>query len=218
MKKKKIFASLASLAIIASLAGVASQALAAGQSTDNSGLAGMRNGNRKERPAELTEAQKTEMEAKLTAIKNAESAGDYSAWVTAVKAMDANSPLLKKVTSASEFQSYLENIKAREAKRTEMKTKADAVQAALSAGDYSAWVTAVKAIDEDAPELSKITADNFARYAEANRLRTQADSIFQELGVGGRIFGGEHKGPQGDRPDDFGQGFGRPAGEAPAND
>lgn len=146
MKKKKIFAALASLAIVASLAGVASQALAASGSSEGLMRFGLKGGERKGQPAELTEAQKAEMEAKLTAVRNAETAGDYDAWVTAMKAMD-----------------------------------------------------------ENAPELNKITASNFAKYAEANKLMNQADSIFQELGIRGDMFGGYHDGPRGGRPEGVGK-------------
>ncbi len=205
MKKKKIFAALASLAIVASLAGVASQALAASGSSEGLMRFGLKGGERKGQPAELTEAQKAEMEAKLTAVRNAETAGDYDAWVTAMKTMGGDSLLLKEVTSEIQFQSYLAQAKEREAKRIEKQAKKEAVKTALTAGDYDAWVTAVKAMDENAPELNKITASNFAKYAEANKLMNQADSIFQELGIRGDMFGGYHDGPRGGRPEGVGK-------------
>ena len=70
-----------------------------------------------------------------------------------------------------------------EAKRSEMETKMTAVRAAVTAGDYNAWVKAQQAIDEDCPLLTKITADNFSRYAEAQKLREQAMAIDKELGL-----------------------------------
>lgn len=96
-----------------------------------------------------------------------------------------------------------------EAKRTEMETKMTAVKAALSASDYTAWVAAEKAMNENSPLLTKITADNFSKYVEANNLRTQADAIMKELGVDGQgmghgmgDFGPGHKGGFGPKGDD----------------
>ena len=68
----------------------------------------------------------------------------------------------------------------RTAKQAEAQTKIDAVRAALSAGDYNAWV---KAVGENAPILKQINAANFNRFAEAHKLQQQADAIRQELGV-----------------------------------
>ncbi|MFA6194486.1 MAG: hypothetical protein WC719_01910 [Patescibacteria group bacterium] len=76
-----------------------------------------------------------------------------------------------------------------EARRTEMETKMTAVRAALTASDYNAWVAAEKAINEDCPMLAKITADNFSKYAEAMKLRLQADAIMKDLGVDGPGMG-----------------------------
>lgn len=67
-----------------------------------------------------------------------------------------------------------------DARRAEMETKMTAVNAALEAGDYNAWVTAVGA---DCPMLEKINATNFNRYVEAYKLRQQEQKIMEELGV-----------------------------------
>lgn len=84
-----------------------------------------------------------------------------------------------------------------DAQKAEMKAKFDAVKTALESGDYNAWVTAQKAVDENCPLLSKITADNFSKYVEASKLRNQADSIMKDLGIdqpgmGGFGPGGHH--------------------------
>ncbi len=76
-----------------------------------------------------------------------------------------------------------------EARRTEMETKMTAVKAALTASDYNAWVAAEKAINEDCPMLTKVTADNFSKYAEAMKLRFQADTIMKDLGIDGPGMG-----------------------------
>lgn len=80
-----------------------------------------------------------------------------------------------------------------EEQKTEMKTKMDAVKAALEADDYTAWATAVKAVNENSPVLSKINADNFSDYVNAWKLRQQADTIMEKLGLGkGEDMGGGH--------------------------
>jgi len=79
------------------------------------------------------------------------------------------------------------------AKQNEMKAKFAPIEAAITAGDYNAWVTAQKALDENCPLLAKITKDNFNRYVESFKLRQQAEAIDQELGLE-RGFGGRHGG------------------------
>ena len=77
-----------------------------------------------------------------------------------------------------------------EVQKAAMETKMTAVKTALENADYAAWVAAEKAIDADCPMLEKINADNFSRYAEAHKLRAQADSIMKDLGLSGRGDGG----------------------------
>lgn len=60
-----------------------------------------------------------------------------------------------------------------------------AIQAALDAGDYNAWVKAVGAKN---PLLKKITADNFSLYVQYKKLMkegkyTEAQTIGRELGI-----------------------------------
>lgn len=55
-----------------------------------------------------------------------------------------------------------------------------AVEAAITNGDYNAWVVAVGVNN---PMLTKITKDNFPKLVEAHNLRKQADSIMTELGI-----------------------------------
>lgn len=64
-----------------------------------------------------------------------------------------------------------------------MKAKDAAVKAALEAGDYKAWVTAVTAQNPNSPLLTKITADNFSQLVQVHNLQTQADSIMKNLGI-----------------------------------
>lgn len=58
--------------------------------------------------------------------------------------------------------------------------KQTAVQVAITANDYSAWVTAV---GTSSPMLSKINKDNFYKLVQAHTLRQQADTLMKELGV-----------------------------------
>ena len=92
------------------------------------------------------------------------------------------------------------------AKQSEMKAKFAPIEAAITVGDYNAWVTAQKSLDEDCPLLAKITKDNFNRYVESFKLRQQAEAIDKELDIE-RGFGG-HGGP--------GQGLGRAAANSSA--
>ena len=83
-----------------------------------------------------------------------------------------------------------------EARRAEMQAKQEAVQAAITAGDYYAWV---EAVGEDCPILEKINEDNFSRYVEAHNYMEQGRAIMEELGVEHGGFGkfGGHKGMRG---------------------
>lgn len=68
---------------------------------------------------------------------------------------------------------------AREVKRAAMQT-------AINSGNYEAWVTTVKAqMGDSAPILSKVTADNFAQYAEAHKLMEQAREKLSAIGIDG---------------------------------
>ncbi len=70
-----------------------------------------------------------------------------------------------------------------EAQKQELETKQAAVKTALEAGNYDNWVTAVKAVNANAPILAKINSTNFNRYVEAYKLRVQADAVMKELGL-----------------------------------
>jgi len=68
----------------------------------------------------------------------------------------------------------------RDARLAAMKTKSTAVEAALTADDYNAFV---KAEGENASILKKINATNFPRFVEARKLQDQARVIMTELGL-----------------------------------
>ena len=77
--------------------------------------------------------------------------------------------------------------------RVAFDAKRTAVQAAITAGDYDAWI---KTLPVDAPILTKINKDNFARFVEAHKLQEQAKAIYTELGIDkmGMGFGGRQGG------------------------
>lgn len=58
--------------------------------------------------------------------------------------------------------------------------KQAAVDAALQASDYNAWV---QAVGENSPILDKINASNFPKFVQAHQLRKQANAIMTELGL-----------------------------------
>jgi len=101
---------------------------------------------------------------------------------------------------------------AMEAKKAEMTVKQEAVRAALVASDYTAWAAAEKAINENSPLLSKITADNFSKYVSAYNLRAQADLIMKDLGFDQPGIGGGFGQGMGHGRSGFGQGMGAGAG------
>lgn len=67
-----------------------------------------------------------------------------------------------------------------ETQKAEIEAKKTAEEAALKAGSYSAWVTAV---GSDCPMLEKINESNFNRYVELYNLREQEKTIMTELGI-----------------------------------
>jgi hypothetical protein len=201
MNKKNIKMVAGLLTIIAA-AGIATTVMAADNGSAVSTIGKFFGGERGQKPQELTDAQKTEMKTKMDAVQAALEAGDYNAWVAAEKAVDANSPILKKIT-ADNFSNYVSENTQREEKMAAQKVKNEAVKIALEAGDYNAWVTAVKAVNENSSILEKITSSNFSKYVEANKLREQADTILKDLGVDGPEMDGAQIGKPGNN---FGHG------------
>lgn len=107
MKIKKSQAALGLTALVViSTVGMASVTLAAGRNHNGNNASATSTAMRLEKGnhPELTEAQKTEMEAKRSAEEAALKANDYNAWVTAV---GANAPILEKIT-ATNFSKYVE--------------------------------------------------------------------------------------------------------------
>lgn len=70
-----------------------------------------------------------------------------------------------------------------DAQKTEIIAKTDAIKTALTNNDYTAWVTAEKALNANSPLLSKINSTNFSQYVEAYKLIGQASTIMTSLGI-----------------------------------
>ncbi|MFH1030880.1 MAG: hypothetical protein V1770_06530 [bacterium] len=67
-------------------------------------------------------------------------------------------------------------------KRTEQLVRREAVDKAMEANDYNAWV---EAVGKDSPMAQKITNENFSKLVEVHNLRKQEREKLQELGLWG---------------------------------
>ena len=105
---------------------------------------------------------------------------------------NANSNLLP--TRFKTHQSEKEGKKLTTEQKTTLKAKLAAVDSALAAGDYNAWVKAETEINAKAPILTKITSANFSQYVQAYNLRKQADAIMVSLGLEGKMGQGIGRG------------------------
>jgi len=73
-----------------------------------------------------------------------------------------------------------------------------AIEAALDAGDYNAWVVAHEAMDRQPRFFSQVTEENFARFAEMHEAMQTGDfetanTIASELGIERGPNGGQGK-------------------------
>jgi hypothetical protein len=89
---------------------------------------------------------------------------------------------------------YNLSIEDREAMRSERQAEAEARRATMeqvmAQGDYNTWVETVKAeMGEDAPILSKVTADNFQEFVLAHQEMSQAREKMSQFMPGERGFG-----------------------------
>ena len=73
-----------------------------------------------------------------------------------------------------EFQAKIAERKA------EMEARREAINAAIGAGDYNAWL---KVTREDCLLTEKINEDNFPRFMEAHQKMQEAQTIMEELGI-----------------------------------
>lgn len=66
-------------------------------------------------------------------------------------------------------------------KNVAMNKNRAAVQAALQANDYQAWL---KAVGANSAIAKKVTSDNFPKLVQAYNLRLQAENLMEEIGLG----------------------------------
>jgi hypothetical protein len=69
-----------------------------------------------------------------------------------------------------------------EQKKAEREAKQEALNEALSSGDYNAWA---EAVGGDDIMFDKITADNFSNLSEAYKLMKEAESLLEDAGLDG---------------------------------
>ncbi|HPO05852.1 MAG TPA: hypothetical protein PLQ36_01945 [Candidatus Gracilibacteria bacterium] len=106
-----------------------------------------------------------------TKLEEAMKTGDYATW----------SSLNAKMHTISE-----EEFKTMTAERQEREAEKAKIEAALTSGDYATWAK----YHEGQPILEKVTAANFAKFAEAHKLIKSGQAILAELGI--------EKGPMGE--------------------
>lgn len=85
-----------------------------------------------------------------------------------------------------------------DANKAQAQAKRDAIDKALAANDYNAWVAAVGA---NSPIAKKINQGNFQTYVDAYNLMKQAHDKLESLGLGnGELRGEGHAGMMGFGP------------------
>ncbi len=78
----------------------------------------------------------------------------------------------------------------RQAQQEKYQAERDEINAAMAKG-YDAWVTVVKKyMGENAPILSVINTGNFDKYVQAQGYSQQAQTLYDEIGLPGKGFGG----------------------------
>ncbi|MEA3398461.1 MAG: hypothetical protein U9R06_01825 [Patescibacteria group bacterium] len=154
-KSKIMLTGAAALAALIAVSGIVFSASAQNQDNDSDfrGMGFVRGQN-------LTDEQRAEMQATMQAK---------------IEEMGVDT---------SEMQARMEkrqfNSEERKARQAEMQANREAVQAAIEAGDYNAFASA---IGENSPFAGKITPENFDRFIEAHESMEKGRSIMEELGI-----------------------------------
>jgi len=117
------------------------------------------------------------------AAKAALDAGDYAAFAAAVKE-DGNAGRWSELTE-EQFNKMVEQQKEMETKRAAMQEQMDAVNAALDAGDYSAWQKAISGLKQAPGFAEKITEENFDIYVKLHQAQKEVRKLAEELGIDG---------------------------------
>ncbi len=107
--------------------------------------------------------------------------GLVAAAVTAMVAV----PSFANSYSAGEGERKRPTTETIEQKKLEMAERREAVEAAIDANDYDAWIEAVGA----RPIAEQVTSDEFNQLREIHRLRTEAKDIADEIGIESRHRG-----------------------------
>jgi len=94
--------------------------------------------------------------------------------------MNATALGLAETATAEEIKTAMES------KMTQQRA---ALDAAISAGDYDAWKTAIENTPQGQQLTSVITEANYAKYAEMESYRMKAKAIATELGLEGKGMG-----------------------------
>jgi hypothetical protein len=154
---------------------------------------------------EMTDEMKAVHDQMDTAVQNS----DYETWKSLVSQLPNGSKMqVTEEAFAKLFERYQD--------RATMEELQKKIEAAIDSGDYATWKSLVTGLPNGTEMLEKITADNFAKFAEAHQLMIdarakmeEAKTIIGELGLEdalrppfdrGRSEGMGHMGPMG-RPD-----------------
>lgn len=122
------------------------------------------------------------------AAKAALDAGDYAAFTAAVKDSDSKAGRWSELTE-EQFNKMVEQQKEMETKRAAMQEQMDAVNAALDAGDYSAWQKAISGLKQAPGFAEKITEENFDTYVKLHQAQKEVRKLAEELGIDGPGMG-----------------------------
>ena len=126
------------------------------------------------------------------AAKEALEAGDYGAWKGA----------MTEGLTEERFNHMREREQEMEGKRAEMQENRAEVEAAIDAGDYEAWLSAIEGKSMGKKHSEVITKDNFDTFVEMHNARKSEDfetakALAEKLGFEG--LGRGHGGKAGSR-------------------
>jgi hypothetical protein len=167
MKKYTIISAVMTLAIVCTFVVIGS--------TYANGL----DNNRQGPKFKMTEEMKVLREKIDAAIES----GDYETWKSLISELpgDRKMPMTEEA-----FAKMIENYK----NRAVMEKAQQKIKEAIANNDYETWKSLVGELPNGADLLEKITADNFARFAEAHQLMEEArvkmeeaKTIMEELGL-----------------------------------
>jgi nucleotide-binding universal stress UspA family protein len=121
------------------------------------------------------------------AVREALEGGDYDAYLSAI---DEGWRTYRAGMTEGKFNEMFEHHQEMSEKRAQMQKKRAAVEAAIEAGDYEAWVSAIEGSPGAERLAEVITEDNFGTFAEIHQARQDKDwekakELAEELGIEG---------------------------------